>query len=204
MLKIEEIEFFDSDEPVTTIKGHVSRQVGSDYAKKMFMCYSKKKTRAIFPVGVRQADKGEIGLIVGTYVSTNKYSGVATNKIIMINREGEKIGTTGSCAMFSDFEPKDEWREIYKDYFFMETIPLIATVTYIPKTMQHYIDGYPDISSRSAHNCWLKLKPINKDITFSHSLQEEMFCGIQHLDVKLGNAYTFHLPLWKVKKHNLI
>ena len=204
MIKIEEIEFFDRDEPVTTIKGHVSRQVGSDYAKKMFMCYSKKKTRARFPAGVRQADKGEIGLIVGTYVSTNKYSGIATNKIIMINKEGEKIGTTVSCGMFSDFEPKDEWHEIYKDYFFKETMPLIATVTYIPKTTQYYIDDNLNLSLRSAHNCWLKLRPISKDLVFSHSLEEEIFCGIQHLDIKLGNAYTFHLPLWKVKKHKLI
>ena len=204
MIKIEEIEFFDRDEPVTTIKGHIPRQVGSDYAKKLLMCYSKKKTRARFPAGVRQAEKGELGLIVGTYTTSNNYSGATTEKLIMINREGEKIGTTESCAMFSDFEPKDEWHEIYKDYFFKETMPLIATVTYIPKTMQHYIDDYPNISSRSVYNCWLKLKPINKDITFSHNLQEEMFCGIQRFDVKLGNAYTFHLPLWKVKKHKLI
>jgi len=204
MIKIEEIEFFDSDEPVTTIKGHIPRQVGSDYAKKLLMCYSKKKTRAIFPAGVRQADKGEIGLIVGTYVSTNKYSGIATNKIIMINKAGEKIGTTESCAMFSDFEPKPEWHEIYKDYFFKETLPIIATVVFIPKTMQYYIEDNSKLSPRATYNCWLKLKPINKDITFSHNLEEEIFCGIKHLDVKLGNSYTFHLPIWKIKKNNLL
>jgi len=86
MIKIEEIEFFDRDEPVTTIKGYIPRQVGSDYAKKLLMCYCKKKTRARFPTGVRQAEKGELGLIVGTYTTSNKYSGDTTEKLIMINR----------------------------------------------------------------------------------------------------------------------
>ena len=207
MIKVEEIEFFDRDEPVTTIKGHIPRQLGSDYAKKLLMCYSKKKTRAKFPEGVRQAYKGEIGLIVGTYTATNNYSGSTTNKIIMINQSGEKIGTTESCAMFSDFVPKPKWNKIYKDYFFKETLPFVAIVTYIPKTMQYYIEsntGQGSLNVRATSNCWLKLRPLNKDLTFSHNLEDEIFCGFKHLDVKVGNAYTFHLPLWKIKKHKLL
>ena len=207
MIKIEDIEFFDRDEPVTTIKGHIPRQVGSDYLRKLLMCYSKKKTRARFPEGVRQAEKGELGLILSTYTTTPYSTGVATSKIIMINRSGEKIGTTESCAMFSDFEPTPEWRAIYKDFFFKETLPFIATVEYIPRSMEYYMgcDYHPNVNSRSVSNCWLKLRPINKpNITFSHNLEEEIFCGIKHLDVKLGKAYTFHLPAWKIKKYKLI
>jgi len=149
------------------------------------LVFVSRKTRARFPDNKKPALRGFVYLVVSTWWSP--WTG--TEKLALINEDGEEYATTIKCVELITENLNEKWQKLKSKWDEKNSIPVVARCIDLTRT-QH--------NEEELHGAYFKL--LNgKGFTLTKSSAAKW-----PKDLVKGKVSTVWLPLWKAKKMGIV
>ena len=149
------------------------------------LIFISRKTRAKFPHNLPAAPRGFVCLVVTTWES--RYTG--TQKLIVINQNGEEYGTTAKCIELIETKLNEKWKKLKDDWEEANSIPVVAKC----------IDFTRKNDNGQPYGAFFKLLNGKSFTLTRRSLYQKWPDNLEK-----GKVVTIWLPIWKAKRIGLI